>query len=51
MRVTVFQVTEYDVGYNGNTKRDIGKWCVVCCGCSYWRETEAEARELAAYIA
>ena len=50
MRITVFQVTQYDVGYNGNTKRDIGKWCIVCGGASYWRKTEHDARDLAEYL-
>jgi hypothetical protein len=46
----IFQIDSENVGYNGFTKRDIGKWCVMVQGCTHLFKTEILARECAAYI-
>ena len=42
------QITSDDTGRNGITKRDIGKWWIVCpvSRVVYIRKTEQEVKEL-----
>jgi|DEB19_MinimDraft_2_1074335.scaffolds.fasta_scaffold371502_2 hypothetical protein len=41
-------ITLEDVGYNGITKRDVGKWWILCpkSNVMYYRKSEQDAREL-----
>ena len=46
----LFQITEENIGRNGLTKRDIGKWCVMVQGCPHIRKTYDDAKELLDFI-
>ena len=45
-----YLITSDDVGRNGITKRDVGKYQVVSRGCVYVRKCEHEAKQLTDYL-
>jgi len=45
----VFQISMNEVKRNGFSKRDLGKWACVICGCIQLLNAETHEEALAAY--
>lgn len=46
----IFKIELENVGYNGFTRRDVGKWCLMVQGCAHIFKTEKLARECKANL-
>lgn len=43
--MTIFKIESDNVGYNGFTKRDIGKYCIMVAGCPQIFKTLEKAQQ------
>ena len=43
--MNIFKIEIDNVGYNGFTKRDIGKYCIMVSGCPHLFKTLEKAQE------